>query len=238
MRRGSADWLQNGSLDKELAHWRSRLQGAPAVLELPTDHPRPAAQSFRGANESLDLDPDVAAALKALSQREGTTLFMTLLAAFKALLSRYTGQEDIVVGSPFTNRQRAEVEGLIGFFVNTVPLRTDLSGDITFHQLLQRVKATALDAYDHRELPFEKLVEELRPERNLATTRCFRYLFAVQNEVSQMEHVAGITLAPAGRRYRHREVRPDLHRSFQRTTDSPPASNTTPIYLRRRRSAA
>jgi hypothetical protein len=161
-------WLQNGSLEKELAHWRARLAGAPAMLELPADHPRPAAQTFRGANETLDLDSDVASALKALSQREGTTLFMTLLAAFKALLSRYTGQEDIVVGSPFTNRQRAEVEGLIGFFVNTVPLRTDVSGDLTFHQLLQRVKATALEAYDHRELPFEKLVEELRPERNLS----------------------------------------------------------------------
>jgi len=187
-------WLQNSSLERELAHWRSRLQGAPAVLELPADRPRPAAQSFRGANESLTLDAQIAAGLKALSQREGTTLFMTLLAAFKVLLSRYSGQEDIVVGAPFTNRQRAEVENLIGFFVNTVPLRTDLSGDITFHQLLQRVKAAALEAYDHRELPFEKLVEELRPERNLAYNPLFQVLFAVQNDASQMERVAGITL--------------------------------------------
>ena len=187
-------WLQNGSLEKELAHWRSRLQGAPAVLELPTDRPRPAAQSFRGANESLDLDRNTASALKILSQREGTTLFMTLLAAFKVLLSRYTGQEDIVVGAPFTNRQRAEVEGLIGFFVNTVPLRTNLSGDLSFRQLLQRVKATALEAYDHRELPFEKLVEELRPERNLSYNPLFQILFAVQNTFSPVEQVAGITL--------------------------------------------
>jgi amino acid adenylation domain-containing protein len=187
-------WLQHGSLAPEIAHWRERLQGAPAVLELPTDRPRPAAQSFRGANESLDLDPAIAAALKTLSQREGTTLFMTLLAAFQALLSRYTGQEDIVVGSPFTNRQRPEVEGLIGFFVNTVPLRTSLSGDPTFYQLLQRVKATALDAYDHRELPFEKLVEELRPERNLSYNPLFQILFAVQGSPAPVEHVAGITL--------------------------------------------
>lgn len=187
-------WLQGGSLEKELAHWRSRLQGAPAVLELPTDRPRPAAQSFRGANESLNLDSAIAASLKTLSQREGTTLFMTLLAAFQALLSRYTGQEDIVVGSPFTNRQRAELEGLIGFFVNTVPLRTDLSGNLSFRQLLQRVKATALEAYDHRELPFEKLVEELRPERNLSYNPLFQVLFAVQNNVSPVEQVAGITL--------------------------------------------
>ncbi len=136
----------------------------------------------------------MAGALKGLSQREGTTLFMTLLAAFKALLSRYTGQEDIVVGSPFTNRQRAEVEALVGFFVNTVPLRTDLSADLSFHQLLQRVKATALEAYDHRELPFEKLVEELRPERNLSYNPLFQTLFAVQNSVPPIEQVAGITL--------------------------------------------
>jgi len=188
------EWLQGGSLAQEIAHWRERLHGAPAVLELPTDRPRPAAQSFRGSNEALDLDPGVAAALKTLSQQQGTTLFMTLLAAFQALLSRYTGQEDIVVGSPFTNRQRSEVEGLIGFFVNTVPLRTVLSGDPTFHQLLQRVKATALDAYDHRELPFEKLVEELRPERNLSYNPLFQILFAVQGSAAAVEHVAGITL--------------------------------------------
>ena len=188
------DWLQGGSLEIELAHWRERLQGAPGVLELPADHPRPAQQSFRGANESAELDPAVASALKSLSQRAGTTLFMTLLAAFKALLSRYTGQEDIVVGAPFTNRQRTEVEGLIGFFVNTLPLRTDLSGDLTFWQLLQRVKATALDAYDHRELPFEKLVEELRPERHLSYNPLFQVLFAVQNSTAPIEQVSGIKL--------------------------------------------
>ncbi|MGA8431127.1 MAG: amino acid adenylation domain-containing protein [Candidatus Sulfotelmatobacter sp.] len=187
-------WLKNGTLDKEIAYWREQLQGAPAVLELPTDHSRPAVQSFRGANQSLDLDPVVAESLKALSQREGATLFMTLLAAFQVLLSRYTGQDDIVVGSPFTNRQRAEVEGLIGFFVNTVPLRADLSHDPSFRQLLHRVKETALAAYDHRELPLEKLVEELRPERNLSYNPLFQVLFAVQNTVSPVEKVAGLTL--------------------------------------------
>ncbi|HEY4903815.1 MAG TPA: amino acid adenylation domain-containing protein [Candidatus Sulfotelmatobacter sp.] len=187
-------WLKNGTLDKEIAYWRERLQGAPAVLELPTDHSRPAIQSFRGANQSLDLDPAIAESLKGLSQREGATLFMTLLAAFQALLSRYTGQDDIVVGSPFTNRQRAEVEGLIGFFVNTVPLRADLSHDPSFRQLLHRVKETALAAYDHRELPLEKLVEELRPERNLSYNPLFQVLFAVQNTVSSVEQVGGITL--------------------------------------------
>ena len=187
-------WLKNGTLDKEITYWREQLHGAPAVLELPTDHSRPAVQSFRGANQSLDLDPVVSASLKTLSQREGTTLFMTLLAAFQTLLSRYTGQEDIVVGSPFTNRQRAEVEGLIGFFVNTVPLRADLSHDPSFRQLLHRVKETALAAYDHRELPLEKLVEELRPERNLSYNPLFQVLFAVQNTASTVEQVAGLTL--------------------------------------------
>jgi surfactin family lipopeptide synthetase A len=187
-------WLKNGSLEKEIAYWRKRLQGAPAVLELPTDHSRPAAQSFRGANLSFDLDSAISESLKALSQREGATLFMTLLAAFQVLLARYTGQDDIVVGSPFTNRQRAEVEGLIGFFVNTVPLRVDLSQDPSFRQLLHRVKETALEAYDHRELPLEKLVEELRPERNLSYNPLFQVLFAVQNSVSGVERVAGLTL--------------------------------------------
>jgi len=187
-------WMKNASLEQELSHWRARLKGAPSVLELPTDRPRPAAQTFRGANESLALDPAVGSSLRSLSQREGTTLFMTLLAAFKVLLNRYSGQEDIVVGSPFTNRQRAEVENLVGFFVNTVPLRTDLSGDLPFRELLHRVKATALEAYDHRELPFEKLVEELRPERNLSYNPLFQILFAVQNNSTPIEQVAGITL--------------------------------------------
>ena len=187
-------WLKNGTLEKETAYWRERLQGAPAVLELPTDHSRPAVQSFRGSNQTLDLDPGVSEALKALSHREGATLFMTLLAAFQALLSRYTGQDDIVVGSPFTNRQRSEIEGLIGFFVNTVPLRVDLSHDPSFRQLLHRVKETALAAYDHRELPLEKLVEELRPERNLSYNPLFQVLFAVQNTASVVEQVAGLTL--------------------------------------------
>jgi amino acid adenylation domain-containing protein len=187
-------WLKNGTLEKETAYWRERLQGAPAVLELPTDHSRPAVQSFRGSNQTLDLDPGVSEALKALSHREGATLFMTLLAAFQALLSRYTGQDDIVVGSPFTNRQRSEIEGLIGFFVNTVPLRADLSHDPSFRQLLHRVKETALAAYDHRELPLEKLVEELRPERNLSYNPLFQVLFAVQNTASAVERIAGLTL--------------------------------------------
>ncbi len=187
-------WLKNGTLDKEIAYWRERLRGAPAVLELPTDHSRPAVQSFRGANQSLDLDPAVSESLKTLSRREGATLFMTLLAAFQVLLSRYTGQEDIVVGSPFTNRQRSEVEGLIGFFVNTVPLRADLTHDPSFRQLLLRVKESALAAYDHREVPLEKLVEELRPERNLSYNPLFQVLFAVQNSLSTVEQVAGLTL--------------------------------------------
>ena len=188
------EWLQGEPLEKELAHWRLRLERAPGLLELPADRPRPAVQSFRGANETVELDAAVASRLKGLSQREATTLFMTLLAAFNVLLSRYTGQDDIVVGSPFTNRQRAEVEGLIGFFVNTVPLRTSLSGDLSFRQLLQQVKATALEAYDHRELPFEKLVESLRPERNLSYNPMFQVLFAVQNSAAVTEKVAGITL--------------------------------------------
>ena len=152
------------------------------MLELPTDRPRPAVQTYRGARQSLYCCPSPSVtALKALSQREGVTLFMTLLAAFQTLLHRYTGQDDIIVGSPIAGRTRAEIEGLIGFFVNTLVLRTDLSGNPTFRELLGRVREVALGAYAHQDLPFEKLVEELQPERSLSHTPLFQVFFNMLN---------------------------------------------------------
>ena len=162
------EWLQGEVLQEQLQYWREQLQGAPAVLELPTDHPRPAVQSFRGGQQQVTLPVAVAEGLKELSRREGVTLFMTLLAAWQVLLSRYSRQEEIVVGSPIAGRTRGETEGLIGFFVNTLVLRSDLSGDPSFVELLQRVKEVCLGAYGHQEVPFEKLVEELQPERSLS----------------------------------------------------------------------
>ena len=173
-------WLTGEVLEEQLGYWKEQLAELP-VLELPTDHPRPAVQTHRGARRSLTLPESLTQALKELSRQEGTTLFMVLLGAFQALLARYSGQEDIAVGSPIAGRTRAETEELIGFFVNTLVLRTDLSGDPSFREVLSRVREVALGAYDHQDLPFEKLVEELQPERDLSRVPLSQVFFALQN---------------------------------------------------------
>jgi aspartate racemase len=175
------EWLQGEVLEEQLGYWLNSLAGAPAMLKLPTDHPRPAYQSFRGASLSLKLSQKLSQSLSEFSQREGVTLFMTTLAAFQTLLFRYTGQEDIVVGTPIAGRNRVEIESLIGFFVNTLALRTNVSGNPTFRQLLRHVKEVALGAYAHQDLPFEKLVEELNPERDLSHSPIFQVMFGMQN---------------------------------------------------------
>src|SRR5205085_6270817 len=159
------EWLQGDVLEEQSAYWRRQLGGGLPILELPTDRARPALQTYNGASLSFPLSPALSQSLKALCKAEGVTLFMTLLAAFKVLLYRYTGQEDVIVGSPIANRHRQELEGLIGFFVNTLAMRTDLSGNPTFRELLGRVRETALGAYAHQDLPFEYLVEQLQPDR-------------------------------------------------------------------------
>ncbi|HSF31104.1 MAG TPA: amino acid adenylation domain-containing protein [Candidatus Tectomicrobia bacterium] len=169
-------WLQGSVLDQQLSYWKQQLDHLP-ILRLPTDRPRPVLPTFQGAYEFVTYPPRLLRAIKELSQKEGTTLFMTLLAAFKVLLYRYTGQHDIVVGSPVANRNRPEVEGLIGFFVNMLVLRTDLSGNPTFRELLGRVRQVALDAYAHQDLPFERLVEELQPERDMSLNPLFQVTF-------------------------------------------------------------
>ncbi|MEA2691113.1 MAG: hypothetical protein QOJ16_500, partial [Acidobacteriota bacterium] len=188
--------LSGLALSGLLDWWRERLAGAPAVLELPADRPRPRTQSFSGAHEPLVLPASLGAAVQALGQRSGTTLFMTLLAAFQALLSRYTGQEDVPVGSPIAGRTRRELEGLIGFFVNTLVLRGDLSGRPSFADLLSRVRETTLGAYGHQELPFERLVLALRPERHLDHAPLFQVLFVVQNAPPGVLHLPGVEVEP------------------------------------------
>ena len=173
--------LRGETLEHLLAAWHRRLAGAPAVLELPLDRPRPAVQTFRGARLSTRWPEPLAAAVRDLGARAGATPFMTLLAAFAALLGRWAGQDDVVVGSPIAGRVRSELEALIGFFVNTLALRVDLEGTPGVDELLQRVKHACLDAYAHQELPFEKLVEELSPERSLAWSPLFQVTFALQN---------------------------------------------------------
>ena len=188
------EWLQGERLERELTYWRAQLRGAPAVLDLPTDRPRPVVQSSRGAKQSLLLPTRLSEGLRALSRREGITLFATILAAFQALLARYTGQLDIVVGSPIAGRTRTETEELIGFFVNTLALRTDLSGDPTFRELLRRVREVTLGAYAHQHIPFEQLVEELQPERDISRTPVFQVVLAMQNVPRHTLELPGLRL--------------------------------------------
>ena len=190
------NWLKGKVLEDQLAYWRRQLRDL-SVLHLPSDRPRPAVQTYRGATYPLQIPPALTQALEAFSQQSGVSLFMTLLAAFQTLLYRYTGQEDIAIGSPIANRHRSELEGLIGFFVNSLVMRSDLSGNPTFRELLERVRNVALEAYMHQDLPFEKLVEELDPQRDLSRNPLFQVAFALQNAPMQPLELLGLTLEPA-----------------------------------------
>jgi amino acid adenylation domain-containing protein len=195
------EWLTGKILDVQLEYWRQQLSGAPAGLELPTDRPRPVAASFKGASFEFALPRELSSRLGELSRREGATMFMIMLAAFNIVLGRWSGQKDIVVGSPIANRTRAETEGLIGFFVNTLVMRTDLSGAPSFRELLGRVRTTALGAYAHQDLPFEKLVEELQPLRNLSSQPLFQVMFVLQNTSRPtVTQLPGIELRAVGGR--------------------------------------
>ena len=175
------EWLQGEILKTQLTYWQQQLEGAPPLLQLPTDRARPKVRSFQGTTRSLILPKPLTEDIKNLGDREGVTLFMTLLAAFKTLLYCWSRQDDIIVGSPIANRTRSELEGLIGFFANTLVLRTDLSNNPSFRELLGRVRDRTLEAYRHQDLPFEKLVEELQPERNPSYNPLFQVWFVLQN---------------------------------------------------------
>jgi amino acid adenylation domain-containing protein len=181
--------------ERDLAYWRERMKDAPPVLDLPTDRPRPAVRSSLGRRVTTTLPPALADELKALSRREGATLFMTLVAAFNVLLHRYTGQRDIVVGCPIAGRTRADVEQLVGCFINTLVLRTDLAGDPPFRELLKRVRTGALEAYMHQHLPFDRLIEELRPTRSLSRDPLFDVLFNFRNFPERMAEVPGLAMS-------------------------------------------
>ena len=187
-------WLQGAVLERRLAYWREHLHGT-ATLNLPTDRPRPPVQRFDGATLVFQIPAALTASLGA-EPREGVTLFMTLLAAFQTLLYRYSGQADIVVGSPIAGRTQVETEGLIGLFVNTLVLRSDLSGNPRFRDLLGRVRAVCLGAYAHQEVPFERLVEELQPVRDLSRTPLFQVLFVLQNAPFEPIAVPRLRLEP------------------------------------------
>lgn len=190
------NWLAGEVLDKHLAYWRQQLAGDLPVLDLPTDRPRPEVQSFRGSTLTVTLPPNLRSALGHVCRREGGTLFMILLAAFKVLLCRYTGQDQIVIGAPIANRNRVEIENLIGFFVNTLVLRTDLSGDPPFTDVLARMRKVTLEAYAHQDMPFELLVEELQPERSLSRNPLFQVMFQLENTPKEELPMSGLTLSP------------------------------------------
>nr|MDZ8004741.1 amino acid adenylation domain-containing protein [Nostoc sp. DedSLP05]MDZ8101218.1 amino acid adenylation domain-containing protein [Nostoc sp. DedSLP01] len=189
-------WLQGDVLQTQLSYWQQQLKDAPALLSLPTDRPRPAVQTFAGTNQEFALSLELTQRLTKLSQEQGVTLFMTLLAAYDTLLYRYSGQEDILVGSPIANRDRLELERLIGFFVNVLVMRTNLAGNPTFNELLSRVRSIAMDAYAHQDLPFEMLVEALQPERDLSHTPLFQVMFVLQNAPMSGVELTGLTVTP------------------------------------------
>jgi amino acid adenylation domain-containing protein len=189
-------WLHGEILDSEISFWRRQLAGLPSLLELPADRPRLAVQSFRGASRPVRLPADLTRQIAALCRREGATPFMVLLAGFQALLARYSGQQDLAVGTPVAGRKWVEIEGLVGFFVNTLVLRGDLSGAPSFRELLGRVRETALSAYVHQDVPFEKLVEELAPERSLAHAPLFQVMLALQNAPAGSLEIGDLRLRP------------------------------------------
>jgi amino acid adenylation domain-containing protein/non-ribosomal peptide synthase protein (TIGR01720 family) len=190
------EWLQGDVLESQLNYWKKQLGPHPPELVMPLDHPRPAVQTHNGARSSFAITAEIQHQLNALSRREGVTMFMTLLAAFQTLLYRYSSQEDIVVGTDMANRNRAETENVIGFFVNMLVLRTDLSGNPTFRELLARVREVCLGAYAHQDLPFDSLVDELEPERNPSRNPLFQAVFVLQNTPSSELKLPGITLSP------------------------------------------
>ncbi|MEH2135788.1 non-ribosomal peptide synthetase [Nostoc sp.] len=188
------NWLQGEVLETQINYWKHQLQDAPPLLELPTDYPRPALQSYRGARYLYSLTPELSAGIKALSQEQGISLFMTLLAALNVLLSRYSRQEDLCIGSPIANRTHSQTESLIGFFVNTLVLRNHIKSEQSFIELLQQTRQICLDAYSHQDIPFEFLVEKLQPERSMSHNPLFQVMLALENNESPDLNLPGLEI--------------------------------------------
>jgi amino acid adenylation domain-containing protein len=189
-------WLSGGELERQEAYWQAQLADVPPLLDLPLDHARPPVQRFRGAWVSETVAADLSGKLRELASGAGATLFMVLLAAFKVLVARHTGREDVVIGTPIAGRRRTELEGLIGFFLNTLVLRSDLRGNPEFSEVVARVKQTTLGAYDHQELPFEKLLELLQPTRSTAYTPVVQVMFNLHNEPGGSMNLEGLRVSP------------------------------------------
>ncbi len=189
------EWLRGEVLETQLQYWKEHLGENPPVLELPTDRPRPPVPTYQGSFIICEINQELTEKLKELSRQEGVSLYMTLLAAFKTLLARYATQNEIVVGTPIANRNRIDIENLIGFFVNTLVLRTDVSGNPPFRQLLKRIREVTLGAFAHQDVPFEKLVEELQPERDLSRTPLFQVMFSLQNSPMPPLKLSQVTMS-------------------------------------------
>ncbi|TCP59138.1 amino acid adenylation domain-containing protein [Tumebacillus sp. BK434] len=192
------EWLKGEQVSEQLEYWKRKLGDRPTVLELPTDHPRQPVRSTRGRSEMFNVSKQVVDRFAELGQKEQATLFMTMLTAFKVWLYRYTGQADLSVGTPIANRSRLEWEGLIGFFVNTLVIRTSLSGKLNFGEIVSQVREIALEAYSNQDVPFERLVEDLQPERNLSYTPLFQVMFVLQKDIVGETDSEHLTLTPLG----------------------------------------
>ncbi|MBJ6766229.1 non-ribosomal peptide synthetase, partial [Myxococcaceae bacterium JPH2] len=210
-------WLQGEVLATQLGYWKHQLAQAPSHLELPTDNPRPTHQSYRGAAVRMHLPRELSLAIESRAQRDGATPFMVLLAAFDALLHRYSGQEDLLVGAPIAGRRHADTENIIGFFANTLVLRARIQRSTTFRELLAQVRDTTLGAYEHQELPFEKLVEELRPARDLGRSPLFQVTFNLHNTPLPELALPGLSLRPL--QTEHGVTRFDLELALQREAE-------------------
>jgi len=189
-------WLSGEVLQTQLSYWQQQLADAPYILEIPSDHPRPSVCNFQGSHEDFELGPELTQQLKSLSQQSGVTLFVLTLAAFAILMGRYSGQEDLLIGSGHANRNRTEIEPLIGFFVNTLALRIDLSGNPTFLALLERTQQVTLEGYAHQNIPFEQLVETLQPERDLTRNPLVQVSLILQNAQMSSPEMTGLTISP------------------------------------------
>jgi hypothetical protein len=211
------NYLQGPEFDNQLKYWTDKLRGAPPILELPTDRPRPSEQSYRGSRARRLLPIDLRDALKELARSNNATLFMVLLATFDVLLARHSGQDDIVVGSPIAGRQQTDLEALIGLFLNTLAMRTDLSTNPSFSELLKQVQTTALDAYAHQDLPFDKLVDALQPSRDMSHSPVFQVQFMLQNAPASAEPVQGLELS--GLEFEYGTAKFDLTLAMGETAD-------------------
>ena len=211
-------WLEGNLLDSQLTYWRRQLAGAPSSLELTTDFPRPPQSTYRGGLLPFTLPVPLTQALKTLSQQEGVTLFMTLLAAFQILLFRYTGQRDILVGAPMAGRTHTDLEDLIGFFVNTLVLRTYFKGQPTFRNVLRQVRKTCLEAYAHQDLPFEKLVETMQPARDLSRHPLFQIMFQLFGQPNTALSLSGLRITPEP--IPHQTAKFDLNCTLRETAGS------------------